>query len=115
MARFYFVIQGKNILLDRQGADPVIGFVALRERRGKTRQEAEKLVKIELLKQWRQTFNQDNKAGTPSLELVHCRKILSPFKKVRVSDDFRFFSDSELQHTLVESAIKSGKNWFGIS
>ena len=114
MARYYFVFQGNNILLNRQGAEPVIGFIALREMRGNTAGEAEKMARIELLKQWKQTFNQDNKAGTPILTLLHSRRIINPLKKVRLSDDFQFFNDAEDQSALADNAIKAGKHWFAI-
>ena len=114
MARFYFVLSGDNILLDRAGAEPVVGFVARRGCRAASLDAAEKRVKIELLKNWKQTFNQDNKVGTPSLKIAYSRRIRNPLKKVRAGDDFQFFNNNSQRDELLEQAKQAARRWFFI-
>jgi len=115
MPRFYFVLSARGVLIDRHGCDPVIGFIAMREGKGADIGAAEKLVKIELLKEWKQTFNQNNKAGTPVLEVIHCSRIRNPLKKVRPRDDFQFFSEDAKRDELLEQACKAARSWLNIS
>lgn len=114
MPRFYFVFSAQGVLIDRHGADPVIGFVAMREGRGCNIDDAERFARIELLKQWKTVFNQDNKAGTPSITLVHSSRIRNPFKKVRARDDFCFFSDGEKGDSIARQAANAASSWWTI-
>lgn len=114
MPRYYFVFSASEVLIDGHGSDPAIGFVALRERRGQNIEDAGRLAKIELLKHWKLTFNQDNKAGTPSLKIVHKGRIRNPIKKVRASDDFVFFRDVSQRDQIIEEAMQASRSWLAI-
>ena len=114
MSRYYFVFSASGVLIDGHGSDPAIGFIAMREGRGRSQEEAERLAKIELLKQWKLAFNQNNKAGTPMLEIVHASRIRNPLKRVRVRDDFQFFSDNLQREAAIRQGVEAARKWLRI-
>jgi len=114
MPRFYFVFSASDVLIDGHGSDPAIGFVTLREGQGRNIEDAGRLAKIELLKHWKLTFNQNNKAGTPSLKIVHEGRIRNPLKKVRTQDDFVFFRDTLQRDQLIQQAVQALRGWLTI-
>ncbi|MGB5325738.1 MAG: hypothetical protein WBN40_09995 [Pseudomonadales bacterium] len=91
MQRFYIVLVGDNICLEQGGDFPIAGFVAPRCARGVDPGQAVQLAKIELLKDWKLTFNRDNKAGTPRLAVAATERIKNPFKRLSREHHFEFF------------------------
>lgn len=111
MKKFYFVVVGENIVLER-GALPIVGFVAPRLIREKSEQQAIQRLKIELLKQWKSHFNQGNRAGTPKLDIVMSHRIKNPFKRLKLENEFHFYSDNEEKSELIDRSKKMLKRWF---
>ena len=111
MKKFYFVLVGENIVLER-GAIPIAGFVVPRLVLGKTEEQALQRLKIELLKQWKSHFNQSNRAGTPKLSLQMSSRIRMPFKRLKLDSEFHFFSDDEEKAKLIDQSEKALKRWF---
>ncbi|NNL10342.1 MAG: hypothetical protein HKO84_01080 [Pseudomonadales bacterium] len=114
MQRFYVVLVGDNILLEQGGDYPIAGFVAPRCVRGQDSAQAVQLAKIQLLKDWKLTFNRDNKAGTPRLEVAAVEQIKNPFKRLSNSQHFEFFGIDEERQAKTKAAIAAFQKWFRI-
>ena len=114
MNRYYLVVVGDNICLERGTDIPIAGFVAPRCIRAPDEQYAEQHVKIELLKDWKNNFNRDNKAGTPRLAVEQIKRIKNPFKRLQHASEFFFFSVEDERAAMVESACAAFRRWFRI-
>ena len=114
MARYIFVLDGDRIHIERGDQIPFCGFVAARIVRAKSEQEAQQRITIELLKEWKQLFNQNNRAGTPRLSVHHGQRILNPFKRLKLANEFLFYCSDDEKTSQLNRVIKSCKRWFSI-
>lgn len=112
MKKYYLTIVADNIHLERGIDLPITGFVAPRCARGKSELDAAQFAKIQLLKDWKTTFNRNNKAGTPQLSVVRCSQIKNPFKRLKQSDDYLFFGTEDEKISATEKSITAFKHWF---
>lgn len=106
MASFLFLCEGSNVILDRQGADPYVGFIAEKPLKAKNVELAEKFARIELLKNWKLLFNQHNDAGTPVLTVLAARQSRNPFRTVKWREDFSFYRDNEQRDEIVDQLMQ---------
>lgn len=114
MKKYYLVIVANNIHLERGIDLPITGFVAPRCVRGKNETDATHFAKIQLLKDWKITFNRNNKAGTPQLSVAQSKQIKNPFKRLQLSDDYLFFGTEDEKTHATDKAIAAFKRWFVI-
>ncbi|MBT8148387.1 MAG: hypothetical protein HKO71_00955 [Pseudomonadales bacterium] len=112
MNRYYLVVVGDNICLERGADIPIAGFVAPRCIRACDEQHAVQTVKIELLKAWKHNFNRDNKAGTPRLDVAQIERIKNPLKRLQHGSEFFFYGIEEERATLLATACRASRRWF---
>ncbi len=114
MNRYYLVVIADNIRLERGTDIPIAGFVAPRCIKARDEQSAKQLVKIQLLKDWKNNFNRDNKAGTPRLVVEYINRITNPFKRLRHPGEFFFFGVDEERLDSISRARSAFNRWFRI-
>ena len=112
MNRYYLTIIADKIHLERGVSLPLAGFVAQRVVRAKDEAGAIQYAKIQLLKDWKISFNRDNKAGTPQLEIFQCSQINNPFKRLKLENDYLFYSTEDEKSEGIQKATDGFKHWF---
>ncbi len=114
MKKYYLQILADNIYLQRGIDLPIGGFVAPRIVRAKTEDDAVNLAKINLLKEWKLTFNRDNKSGTPQLTILQCKRLRNPLKRLEQSDEYIFYGSEAEKQNAIDASQAALKRWFVI-
>ena len=115
MPRYLCLMDAPGIHLERGDQIPHCGFVAARIVKSKDASIAKQLATIELLKQWKLLFNRENRSGTPQVNVISCKKMRNPFKKLRYDQEFLFYSNSEEQQQKMALLERASKRWFRIA
>ena len=106
MAKFALLMLGEGIQLENSRELPEVGFILARFVKAKSPADAEQLLKITVLKEWKQYFNRANNAGTPALTVVENKRIFNPFRRLATASDFGFFSTAEEKDTLLAELLR---------
>lgn len=106
MAKFALLVLGEGIQLENSRELPEVGFILARFVKAKSAADAEQLLKITVLKEWKQYFNRANTAGTPMLTVVKNERIFNPFRRLSTASDFSFFSTPEQKDDLLTLVLK---------
>jgi hypothetical protein len=114
MRRYYIIYHASEILLDHSTEQPIIGFIAPRILRAKSKEEAVNLGKLQLFKTWKSDFNRDNRAGTPALNANHISRIRNPFKNLKFDQELLFFRSQEQADEHLNNSKLALKHWFRI-
>lgn len=114
MKKYYLKIIADNIYLQRGVDLPIAGFVAPRMIRAKNQDDAIALAKTKLLKEWKQTFNRDNKSGTPQLSIAQCQRIKNPLCCLQQSDEYIFYGSEDEKQAAIDNTGKAFARWFVI-
>ena len=111
MPKYHFIFTGENIHIERGMQLPIYGFVAPRSIMARSEAEAEQRAKIELLKFWKLHFNQDNKAGTPRIEIDLKMRVQNPFRRLTGREEFFFYGNEEEKKQAFDTASKRFRKW----
>ena len=102
MNRYYLTIIADKIHLERGVSLPLAGFVAQRVVRAKDEAGAIQYAKNQLLKDWKISFNRENKAGTPQLEIFQCSQITNPLKSLKLENKYLLYRTEDEKYKSIQ-------------